>query len=218
MRRGHTILRESGERLAAMLRRERYQPPKRDTNTRPVPGGVGETPPRFAKLIEDMPEGHGRFAYARTYSWAGAELGTVKLHNWGDASAPAKGLMDHAKAGYYGIATWHKDRWRGDPAECIRPCYASGYLELGTIPNATVGSPWSYTPMMSELTGLSLSGAPEWLSIDSETGELSGTPDESGEVLPIVSGFAPKIGPGIVAEDEYCALTRVVPIAVLPAE
>lgn len=209
--RGHTITRSAGERLAALLRRDRYQPPKRDHNTRPVPGG-NSGGVRFCTLLEDMPAGHGNYAWAESSRWDGTTIGNIKLYNWGDPKDPAKVILDQVRAGFWMSAEFHDGRWRFENGQCPKYCYTDGDIELPRTAEASVGEPFTMSAAGFEVSpGSYGASGVDWLTVDPETGLLSGTPTAAGKELAVVTASAARIGGSGAAT---CVITRAMEIAV----
>jgi hypothetical protein len=147
---------------------------------------------RFFTLLEDMPNGHGSHAAAAFYSWTGF-IENGDLYNWGDMSTSSEGILDGAKAGYWGTAELMFGRWRFEQGPCIEPSESEGVLSYpAELPKATLGSPYTTAPSQAtSVSNIQQSGLPAGLSVSSTTGIISGTPTEAGLFPTTVTGLTP---------------------------
>ena len=119
--------------------------------------------------------------YDETWSWDGSTWTQVNTPHQPPPLLSASMVFDAARGemvlfgggntfdeNFYQNGTWILD---------------APFVQGGTIPGAAIGSPYTYTP--SESGGLApltflQSGAPAWMTINSSSGALSGTPNATG--------------------------------------
>lgn len=114
-----------------------------------------------------------------------------------------------AKAGYAGI--YSRDNAGRDVfvgGTCIDGCQTDSTITPGTPPDGTVGTAYSHTVGVTGLSedGISASGLPPGLAIDSETGAITGTPTTAGTYWVTLTGNSDDTPP--------CPLTRIVRIVI----
>lgn len=179
-----------------------------------IDGGDGGG--EFFELLEDMPSGHGAWAYAELNDWNGNLLKVVKLYNWRKFGS-ATGILDGALPGYPGFAKRHRGRWIPlQGAECKVTCSSDGSI-TGAAGDGTVGTPYTFTPAVANLNAASASasGLPPGLSIDTTTAEITGTPTTAGDYAVTVTATSPKTGAGATGD---CTITRYFPVTIAEAE
>lgn len=161
---------------------------------------------RYFKLLEDM-EGTTS-AYAQNSDKTGASLGGhVLVHQWA-------GLLEGAKAGYFGQFVLIDGTWDFQQGPCIGVCETvdPAYITVGNPPDGVVDE--AYAGHTVSGTGLSypieITGLPPGLT---ETGgAISGTPTTAGTYYAVATGSAPAVGGGT------CAFTKIVVITITEAE
>lgn len=182
--------------------------PFRDDTDYPMPRGSGKHHGYFVAL-EDV-DANGPF-YATESDRAGATGGEeIIVHNWAN-------LITGAKAGYHGqycIIARDKDFQQGP---CVVPCYSDGSISGGNATDGTEDIEYvGFTVVHSGLdAGVSASGLPPGLAINSGTGEITGTPTTAGTYTVILTGTAPGTGD---SAGQDCTITKVLKITILPPE
>lgn len=185
----------------------------------PVQVGTARTEPRrrpqilselfFFRLLEDAAGLYGP-AWARETDRLGTVDGRVFQLYWWNS------LLDGAVAGYLGTCASIQQEMIFNQGPCIVECHSDGIITPGTSPSATVGSAYSHTVGNSDVTGLSASGLPAGLSMDS-AGAITGTPTAAGKYYPVITGSAVKTGPEADPSGN-CLISKVLPITVAEAE
>lgn len=163
------------------------------------PPGAGAAGTRFFTLLEDMPSGHGVFAWAEFYTWSNLiEVG--KLYNWGNVAAPSVGIIDGAAAGYWGTGELTFGRWRFEQGPCIVRTNAMGTLTYpDPLTSGTNGAAYSQSPSAIasiDANSIVASGLPTGLTINDTTGVISGTPVVTGTFPITITATSPKTGGG----------------------
>jgi len=174
-------------------------------------GGSG-SPIRYFVLAEDA-------AAMPVYAWPGVlgSSGTItpdpsattpfELYYWQNILRSPK----TAKAGYAGIYdTDDEGRDVFIAGSCISGCQTDSSISPGGPMDGEVGEPYTHTVGVSGLDegGVSASGLPPGLSIDSETGEITGTPTQAGEYWVTLMGDSDDSPP--------CPITRLIRIVIAP--
>ena len=170
---------------------------------------------RYAKLIEDCPTGTVEVLASQTDA-AGTEFNPpviFKVQSW-------KSIIAKAQAGFHARYLWYRGSWDFDQsAECITPCDHSASI-TGSLSDATVGVSYSdsVTPDGIDPGTLGASGLPTGLTMNT-SGAVSGTPgtNSAGTYYVIVSGDAPKTGPGTISGGATCTVTKAFKLIVKPA-
>lgn len=170
-----------------------------DYRPRGVPLAAG-----FFRLMEDVTSASGAFWARRTDRLDSTDGEWTQVYNWDN-------ILEGAVAGYHGLFISIDGEWVIDGGACVPdPCVHSGTLTVGDPPDGTVDVEYEGHTLttITSVTGLSASGLPDGLSMDS-SGEITGTPTEAGTFYVEITG---------VSGDDDCDVTRVMVLTVLPAE
>lgn len=115
-----------------------------------------------------------------------------------------------AKAGY-------KGQWKSidgqrvfDFGPCIDGCQTSSSISPGSPPDGEVGTAYTHTVSVSGLNedGVSSPNLPPGLTINSSTGEITGTPTTAGTYFVVFTADS--------NDDPACPLTRMTKITIAP--
>ena len=119
--------------------------------------------------------------YNETWSWNGTTWTQVNTPHQPPPVVSASMVFDAARGEMvlFGGGNTYDENFYQNGTWILDAPFAQG----GTIPGAAIGSPYTYTP--SESGGLSpltflQSGVPAWMTVNSTTGALSGTPNATG--------------------------------------
>ncbi len=196
------------------IRQGLHQNPQRDDVPYPHPGASAKRT-IFCTLLEDMPSGHESTAKALVHDWDGTIKQVIDLHNWGDPTVPAVGIIDGAQAGYWMTAEHMDGRWRYEQGPCVEACASAGSIDMSSVTGATEETPYSFTPASTNIDAdtFALGYGPPWVTVAASNGEISGTPPagSAGDVVVVVSGLSPKTGS---LTGEYCTVSKAVTITI----
>jgi len=129
----------------------------------------------------------------------------LELHYWLSVLSSPK----QAKAGYAGIySTDTEGRNVFVAGPCVSGCQTDSSISPGEPMDGEVDVPYEHTVGVTGLgeDGISASGLPPGLAIDSETGEITGTPTQAGEYWVTLTGDSD--------DDPPCPITRIVRIVI----
>lgn len=155
---------------------------------------------RYFKLREDV-TGNGPF-WAQNSNKEGDSLGGyLQVHNW-------QSIMTGAQAGYVCQCLLINGTWDVTLGPCAPGCATAGTITIANPPVGTVGNAYTHTVSNSGLSTFTASELPEGLSMDA-SGEITGTPQESGTFYVELTGTSPTIPSG-----GTCTLTRILVLVI----